>query len=106
MTHSNEKKAHGLKGIGEKLNPTIYQVRFIKLDGPIQFESFPKLKELGDWLSTSTQIWSCHSTMYKYSREEFEKKFFEITKLPADNVVISTGGIGFNFMSPGWRDSL
>ncbi len=37
MTHSNEKKAHGLKGIGEKLNPTIYQVRFIKLDGPIQF---------------------------------------------------------------------
>ncbi|CAM4364586.1 hypothetical protein BAAL111456_28385 [Bacillus albus] len=28
MTHSNEKKGHGLKGIGEKLNPTIYQVRF------------------------------------------------------------------------------
>ncbi|EOO11668.1 MULTISPECIES: DUF3884 family protein [Bacillus] len=106
MTHSNEKKSHGFKGIGEKLNPTIYQVRFIKLDGPIQFESFPKLKELGDWLSTSTQIWSCHSTMYKYNREEFEKKFLEITKLPADNVVISTGGIGFNFMSPGWRDSL
>ncbi|SCB84059.1 Protein of unknown function [Bacillus mobilis] len=24
MTHSNEKKAHGLKGIREKLNPTIY----------------------------------------------------------------------------------
>ncbi|HDR7604156.1 DUF3884 family protein [Bacillus mycoides] len=103
MTHSNEKKSHGFKRIGEKLNPTIYQ---IELDGPIQFDSFPKLKELGDWLSTSTQIWSCHSTMYKYNREEFEKKFFEITKLPADNVVISTGGIGFNFMSPGWRDSL
>ena len=38
MTHSNEKKSHGFKGIGEKLNPTIYQVRFIKLDGPIQFD--------------------------------------------------------------------
>ncbi len=50
MTHSNAKKAHGLKGIGEKLNPTIYQVRFMKLDEPIQFESFPELKELGDWL--------------------------------------------------------
>ena len=56
MTHSNEKKAYGLKGIVEKLNPTIYQVRFIKLDEPIQFESFPELKELGDWLSTSTQM--------------------------------------------------
>lgn len=44
--------------------------------------------------------------MYKYNREEFEKKFFVISKLPADNVVISTGGIEFNFMSPGWRDSL
>lgn len=47
MTHSNEKKPHGLKGIGEKLNPTIYQVRFMKLDEPIQFESFPELKKLG-----------------------------------------------------------
>ena len=56
MTHSNEKKEHGLKWIGEKLNPTIYQVRFMKLDAPIQFESFPELKELGDWLSTSTQM--------------------------------------------------
>ncbi|EOQ34788.1 hypothetical protein KQ1_00434 [Bacillus cereus BAG3O-1] len=56
MAHSNEKKAYGLKGIGEKLNPTIYQVRFMKLDEPIQFESFPELKELGDWLSTSTQM--------------------------------------------------
>ncbi len=36
MTHSND-----LKGIGEKLNPTIYQIRFMKL---------------GDWLSTSAQI--------------------------------------------------
>lgn len=78
MTHSSEKKAHGFKGIGEKLNPTIYQVRFMKLDGPIHFDSFPKLKELGDWLSTSTQIWSCHSTMYKYNREEFEKKFSKL----------------------------
>ncbi|WP_341518603.1 DUF3884 family protein [Bacillus paramobilis] len=106
MTHSNEKKAHGLKGIGEKLNPTIYQVRFMKLDEPIQFESFPELKELGDWLSTSTHMWACHSTMYKYNREEFKKKFLEITKLTADNVLISTGGVGFNFMSPGWRSSL
>lgn len=106
MTHSNEKKSHAFKGIGEKLNPTIYQVRFIKLDEPIQFESFPKLKELGDWLSTSTQIWSCHSTMYKYNREEFIKKFLEITNLTVDNVLISTGGVGFNFMSPGGRNSL
>ena len=106
MTHSNEKKAHGLKGIGEKLNPTIYQVRFMKLDKPIQFESFPELKELGDWMSTSTQIWSCHSAMYKYNRAEFEKKFLEITKLTVDNVQISTGGVGFNFMSPGWGDAL
>ncbi len=106
MTYSNEKKTRGLKGVGEKLNPTIYQVRFIELDEPIQFESFPKLKELGDWLNTSENIWSCHSTMYKHNRKEFEKKFLEITKLPVDNVIISTGGIGFNFMSPGWRDSL
>lgn len=47
MTHSNEKKSHAFKGIGEKLNPTIYQVRFMKLDEPIQFEAFPELKELG-----------------------------------------------------------
>ncbi|MGE6540515.1 DUF3884 family protein [Bacillus luti] len=106
MTHSNKKIVHGLKGLGEKLNPTIYQVRFINLDAPIQFEAFPKLKELGDWLDTSTQIWSCHSPMYKYNRGEFEKKFFEITKFPVDNVIISIGGIGFNFTSPGWRDSL
>ncbi|AFU16686.1 group-specific protein [Bacillus thuringiensis MC28] len=44
--------------------------------------------------------------MYKYNIEEFEKKFLEITKLTVDNVLISTGGVGFNFMSPGWRDSL
>ena len=56
MKHSNEKKVHGLKGIGEKLHPTIYQVRFMKLDEPIQFESCPELKELGDWLSTSTHM--------------------------------------------------
>ncbi|HDX9631615.1 TPA: DUF3884 family protein [Bacillus cereus] len=86
MKHSND-----LKGIGEKLNPTIYQIRFMKL---------------GDWLSTSAQMWACHSTMYKYNREEFEKEFLEITKLTADNVLISTGGIGLNFMSPGWRNSL
>lgn len=30
MTHSNEKNTHTLKEIGEKLNPTIYQVRFMK----------------------------------------------------------------------------
>ncbi|MEB8652176.1 DUF3884 family protein [Bacillus cereus] len=106
MTHSNEKKAHSLKGIEEKLNPTIYQVRFMKLDEPIQFESFPELKDLGDWLSTSTHIWACHSTMYKYNREGFEKKFLEVTNLTVDSVLISTGGIGFNFMSPGWRNSL
>lgn len=46
MTHSNEKKSHAFKGIGEKLNPTIYQVRFMKLDEPIQFEAFPELKEM------------------------------------------------------------
>ncbi len=75
MTHSKRQKNHMLfKGIGEKLNPTIYQVRFMKLDEPILFESFPELKELGDWLSTSTHMWSCHSTMYKYNREEFEKE--------------------------------
>ncbi|HGA1023359.1 TPA: DUF3884 family protein [Bacillus cereus] len=106
MTHSNEKKAHSLKGIEEKLNPTIYQVRFMKLDEPIQFESFPKLKDLGDWLSTSTHMWAYHSPMYKYNREGFEKKFLEVTNLTVDNVLISTGGIGFNFMSPGWRNSL
>ncbi len=39
-------KSHAFKGIGEKLNPTIYQVRFMKLDEPIRFESFPELKEL------------------------------------------------------------
>ncbi|MEI4617724.1 DUF3884 family protein [Bacillus cereus] len=59
MTHSKDKKSHAFKGIGEKLNPTIYQVRFMKLDEPIRFESFPELKELGDWLSTSTHMWSC-----------------------------------------------
>ncbi|MFB6588488.1 DUF3884 family protein [Bacillus thuringiensis] len=106
MTHSNEKNTHTLKGIGEKLNPTIYQVRFMKLDEPIQFEAFPELKELGDWLSTSMQMWACHSTMYKYNREEFKKKFLEITNLTVDNVLISIGGVGFNFMSPGWRNSL
>ncbi|EEM49550.1 DUF3884 family protein [Bacillus cereus] len=106
MTHSKDKKSHAFKGIGEKLTPTIYQVRFMKLDEPIRFESFPELKELGDWLSTSTHMWSCDSTMYKYNREEFEKKFLEITKLTADHVLISTGGVGFNFMSPGWRNSL
>ena len=42
------RKAHSLKGIEEKLNPTIYQVRFMKLNEPIQFESFPELKDLGD----------------------------------------------------------
>lgn len=73
----------------------------MKLDAPIQFDSFPALKELGDWLSTSTHMWSCHSTMYKYNREKFEKKFLEITKLTADHVLISIGGVGFNFMSPG-----
>ncbi|EEK85777.1 hypothetical protein bcere0010_4460 [Bacillus cereus ATCC 4342] len=78
----------------------------MKLDEPIQFDSFPELKELGDWLSTSTHMWSCHSTMYKYNRKRFEKKFLEITKLTADHVLISIGGVGFNFMSPGWRSSL
>lgn len=73
MTHSKDKKSHAFKGIGEKLTPTIYQVRFMKLDEPIRFESFPELKELGDWLSTSTHMWSCDSTMYKYNREEFER---------------------------------
>ncbi|MDG2659117.1 DUF3884 family protein [Vibrio parahaemolyticus] len=106
MTHSNEKKTQGLKGIGEKLNPTIYQVRFMKLDEPIQFEAFPELKELGDWFSTSTHMLACHSTMYKYNKEEFKKRFLEITNLTVDHVLISTGGVGFNFMSPGWRNSL
>ena len=73
----------------------------MKLDEPIQFESFPKLKDLGDWLSTSTHMWAYHSTMYKYNREGFEKKFLEVTNLTVDNVLISTGDIGFNFMSPG-----
>lgn len=73
MTHSEDKKSHAFKGIREKLNPTIYQVRFMKLDEPIRFESFSELKELGDWLSTSTHMWSCYSTMYKYNREEFER---------------------------------
>ena len=51
-------------------------------------------------------MWACHSTMYKYNREGFEKKFLEVTNLTVDSVLISTGGIGFNFMSPGWRNSL
>jgi len=78
----------------------------MKLDAPIQFESFPDLKELGDWLSTSTHMWACQSTMYKYNRAEFEKRFLEITNLAVNNVLISTGGVGFNFMPPGWRNSL
>ena len=49
-------------------------------------------------------MWACHSTMYKYNREGFEKKFLEVTNLTVDSVLISTGGIGFNFMSPGWRN--
>lgn len=75
MTHLNEKKAHGLKGIGEKLNPTIYQVRFMKLDEPIQFESFPKLKELGNgWVlqrkcGRATQL--CTSTAEKSLKRSF-----------------------------------
>ena len=50
MTHSKDKKSHAFKGIGERLNPTIYQVRFMKLDEPIRFESFPELKELNPLL--------------------------------------------------------
>lgn len=107
MMNSNEKKKGYFQGVEDKLIPTIYQVRFTKMDDTIQFESFPELKELGDWLTTTKQMWACHSTIhYKYDTKGFEKKFLEITKLPADNVLISKGGVGFNYMTPGYRDLL
>ena len=56
-------KSHAFKGIGEKLNPTIYQVRFMKLDEPIRFEPFPELeRDLGD-CGHATQL--CTNTTEK-----------------------------------------
>ena len=47
----------------------------MKLDEPIQFESFPELKDLGDWLSTSTHMWACHSTMYSTTEKGLKRSF-------------------------------
>lgn len=78
----------------------------MKLDELIWFELFFELKELGDWLSILMYMWLCYLIMYKYNREEFEKKFLEIMKLIVDYVLIFIGGVGFNFMLLGWRNFL
>ncbi|WP_192988254.1 DUF3884 family protein [Carnobacterium mobile] len=103
MTNSNEKKKRTIGEAVDKIMPKIYQVRFNKVNVPIRLDSFPALKELGDWLNTSTPIWACHS---KLNKKEFEKSFYETTKLTVDDAAIFTGAAGFNSVSPGWRDSL
>lgn len=95
-----------LKETAEKIDhfliPKIYQVRFEKIE-PIELDGFPKLKELGDWLSHSTHTWGCHS---KLQKKAFEDKFFEVTKLSRDDVKVFYGGEGMGVFSPSWRQSV